>query len=279
MSDTPRARALAKELRAARKAAGLTLRELSERVGWSESKLSRLETAQRGLKPAAMTVVLDALGVTGSERDHLLKMAREIKQPTWWEFGGGLPTQLTELADAESRAVRITEVSEVLVPGLLQTREHSRALFAATGVEPERIEQRTAVRQVRQGILTKAEPVEYLVILDEAVLCRAVGGPKVMADQLRAMLKAAERPNITIQVVPFSAGAHTGLDGSFLILEFVRDRPIVHLEQRRSGAFLNDPDDVAPFFVARSNLQQAAMSPDETGDLIVAYAQRYDREE
>lgn len=279
MPDTPRARALAKELRAARKTAGLTMRELGDQVGWSEAKVSRLETAQRGLALESVTAILDVLEVAGRDRERLLKMAREIDQPVWWEFGGDVPVQLSELAEAESRAVSITSVSQVRIPGLLQTREHSRALLAAFGITSDRVEQLAAIRQVRQGILTKADPVEYSVLLDEAVLCRAVGGAALMADQLRHIMKMSELPNITIQVIPFSVGAHTGLDGSFYLLEFVRARTIVHLEQRRSGAFLDAPEDVTPFLHARTTLRQTAMSPAESCDLIAEYAERFESQE
>jgi uncharacterized protein DUF5753 len=167
----------------------------------------------------------------------------------------------------------------VRIPGLLQTREHSRALLSAVGVEPgDRIEQLVAIRQVRQGILTKPDPVEYEAILDEAVLCRAVGGGRLMAAQLDHMVGMASRANITIRVIPFAAGAHTGLDGGFHLLEFVSSRPVVHLEQRRSGAFLDDPDDVAPFVKARSTLRQTTLGPDASLELISSYAKRHQRE-
>ncbi|MGI8309770.1 helix-turn-helix domain-containing protein [Saccharopolyspora hattusasensis] len=279
MQDTPRARALAKELRAVRNAAGATMRQAGDVLGWSEAKVSRFETARRGLTLENVRLFLDALSVAGKTRDRLLKMARELDQPVWWEFGGGVPVQLTELADAESRAVHITSVADVRIPGLLQTRDHSRALLSAFGVEPsDRIEQLIAIRQVRQGILTKPDPVEYEAILDEAVLGRAVGSGRLMAEQLHQIVKMAARDNIAIQVIPFSAGEHTGLDGGFHLLEFLSSSPVVHLEQRRSGAFLDDPDDVAPFVQARSTLRQTALEPDDSLELISTYAKRHERE-
>lgn len=255
------------------------MRQVGDVLGWSEAKVSRFETAQRGLNLETTKAFLDALSVTGVKRDRLLKMARELDQPVWWEFGGGVPVQLSELADAESRATRITSVAEIRIPGLLQTREHTRALLAAFGVEPDdRVEQLVAIRQVRQGILTKSDPVEYEAILDEAVLCRAVGGGRSMAEQLDELVRVASRDNITIRIVPFSAGEHTGLDGGFHLLEFVSSRPVVHLEQRRCGVFLDDPDDVAPFVQARSTLRQTALGPDDSLELISTYARRHERE-
>lgn len=279
MPDTPRARALGKELRAARKASGLTMRRLGDLIGCSEAKVSRMETARRRLAPHSVAAYLDALHLRGRERDRLLRLAQDLDRSAWWESGGGLPAQLTELADAETRAVRITEVSEVLIPGLLQIPEYSRALFAATDVPPDNVERLVAARLARQSALSAADPVEYRVLLDEAALCRAVGGAAVMAEQLRAVGKAARMPNVELRVVPFSVGAHTGLDGPFLLLEFCRDRPLVHVEQRRCGVFLEDPDDVAPFQRARSRLVRTAMSPDRSAELVIAHAEAYEREE
>ncbi len=276
MSDTPRARALGKELRAVREQSGLTLRQLGDLIGCSEAKVSRMETARRRLAPNSVRAFLDAVDVRGANRDRLLRLAYDIDEPVWWESGIGLPAQLTELIDAEKRAVCITEASEVLVPGLLQIPDYARALFNATGVPAEQVDRLIGARLARQGILHRAEPTRYVVLLDEAALCRAVGGPAVMAAQLNAMCAVCREPNISLHVVPFTAGAHTGLDGPFLLLEFVRSRPVVHLEQRRCGAFLDDPEDVTPFLHARSSLCRTALSPDRSLELVAAYARRYE---
>ncbi|MFD0919029.1 DUF5753 domain-containing protein [Saccharopolyspora rosea] len=205
-------------------------------------------------------------------------MAQDLARPVWWEFGGGLPAQLSELADAESRAVHITSVADVRVPGLLQTWEHSRALLSAVEVDADRVDHLAAIRQARQGILTKDDPVEYEVFLDEAVLCRAIGGPRPMAEQLRHINRMATRPNIVVRVIPFSEGAHTGLDGPFHLLEFRDAGAVVHLEQRRSGVFLDAPDDVDTFVRARSTLRRTAMSQRDSSKLIAAYAEGYESE-
>ncbi|WP_258718652.1 helix-turn-helix transcriptional regulator [Saccharopolyspora gloriosae] len=276
MSDTPRARALGKELRLAREQSGMTLRQLGDLIGCSEAKVSRMETARRRLSTNSVRAFLDAVDVRGANRDRLLRLAYDIDEPVWYESGIGLPAQLTELIDAENRAVGITEASEVLIPGLLQIPDYARALFVATDVPAEQLERLVAARLSRQRILERADPVRYLVLLDEAALCRAVGGPAVMAAQLHAVLDVCREPNITVQVVPFAAGAHTGLDGPFLLLEFARSRPTVHLEQRRCGAFLDDPEDVTPFQHARSRLCRTALSPSCSLELIAAYAHRYE---
>ena len=176
-----------------------------------------------------MRAFLDAVDVRGANRDRLLRLAYDIDEPVWWESGVGLPAQLTELIDAEQRAVCITEVSEVLIPGLLQIPDYARALFLATGVPADRVDRLIAARLARQGVLHRAEPTRYVVLLDEAALCRAVGGPAVMAAQLNAVQAMCREPDISLHVVPFAQGAHTGLDGPFLLLEFVRSLSLIHI--------------------------------------------------
>jgi hypothetical protein len=114
--------------------------------------------------------------------------------------------------------------------------------------------------------------------MDEAVLRRPVGGRSVMAEQLRHAIKVAERPNVSIQVIPYQRGAHTGLDGSFVVLEFAKAQTIVHLEHKRSGLFLDEPEIVAPFVSAVDTLRGMALDPHRSAEFVASVAAEYDRE-
>ncbi|MEV6233718.1 helix-turn-helix transcriptional regulator [Saccharopolyspora shandongensis] len=278
MADTPRARALAKELRAARKAAGLTLHQLGDALGWSEAKISRIETAQRGVKAAAVEAMLDVLQVHGEDRERLLKLARDIREPAWWELGRDLPHQLTALIDAEQRALRITNVSLNTIPGLLQTRAYTRQIMEAGGVPDEALEENVGIRQMRQGILSRRHPVELRSFVDETALLRPVGGPQVMAEQLRHVLSASEAPNVTVRVLPLDVGAHAGLSGTFVLMEFPRSKPIVFLEGRSSGAFIDGPEDVQLFLEAIENLESQASDPTASKEILTRYQKQYESE-
>jgi transcriptional regulator with XRE-family HTH domain len=278
VSDTPRARALAKELRAARHAAGLTMHQLGEALGWSEAKISRIETARRGVKVGAVEAMLDILGVHGDDRKRLLKMACDIREPAWWELGRDLPQQLTALIDAEQRAKRITNVSLNTVPGLLQTRAYTRQIMEAGGVPDEDLEDHTSIRQVRQGILSKRDPVELRSFVDETALLRQVGGPRVMAEQLRHVLSAGDATNVTVRMLPLELGAHAGLSGTFVLMEFVKSKPLVFLEGRSSGAFIDDADDVKLFFEAIENLESEASDPAASKEILTKYLKQYESE-
>ncbi|WP_145744510.1 helix-turn-helix domain-containing protein [Saccharopolyspora dendranthemae] len=278
MADTPRARALAKELRAARTATGLTARELSRMLGWSEAKVSRLETARRGIHVESVEAILTALKVNGSERDRLIKLAREIREPAWWEVGRDIPEQLTALLDAEQRAKRITSVQLNLIPGVLQTEEYAREIMTLSGVDAADVDERVPIRLKRQAILTRSNPVELRVFVDEAVFARPVGGADVMAEQLRHVQSASRTENVEIRVLPRSVGAHAGLSGAFVLFEFERSRPVVYIEARRSGAFIDSPDDVELFLDSVGLLESQASDSASSGAILDSYVLKYESE-
>ncbi len=154
------------------------------------------------------------------------------------------------------------------MPGLLQLPEYVRALMAGVGIPDHDIEPRVARRLGRQAILSRERPPRLHAILDEAVLRRAVGGPSVMARQLRHLIEAARQPHITVQVVPFDVGGHAAIDGSFVLLEFDDAPSVVHLEGRSSGLFLERPDEVESYKIAIDELGASALSKDDSLQLI-----------
>ncbi|MBL7493725.1 helix-turn-helix domain-containing protein [Frankia sp. AgB1.9] len=276
-----RSRGLGAELRDLRTALGLTSRAVAEQLGWSPSTLSRLESGQRGISPEDIAALLVVYKITGVERDRLLDRAREADQPGWWEatWPGqtGLPKALVGLIGFESQATRIVDVAMVLVPGLLQTAEYSRAVMVGGGLAPQAVEARVAARLGRQAILSRPDPPELHVLLDEAALRRPVGGPAVMATQLRHVLTAAQRPSITVQVLPFEFGAHEGAGGSFVLLEFDKGRAIVHLEHAAGSMFQDEPEDVAPFVEIRDALTARALNPAQSTDVLVEVAEEHEK--
>ncbi|MBF6507860.1 helix-turn-helix domain-containing protein [Nocardia farcinica] len=278
MSNTPRARALAKELRAARNEVGLSMKLVGQQLGWSEAKVSRVENAKQGISESDVSAILAVLRVTGSDRERLLKMAREIDQPAWWELGRELPQQLTALIDAEQRATRITQVALNMIPGLLQTRAYTRQVMESGGLPPGELEDHVAIRQVRQGILTKRDPVTLNSFIDETALLRPVGGARVMAEQLRQVVAASEESNVEIRVLPLELGAHAGLSGAFVIYEFIKSRPVVYLEGRSSGAFIDAAEDVDLFWDALKHLEKQASDSAASREILKGYVKRYESE-
>ncbi|MDA3648243.1 helix-turn-helix transcriptional regulator [Saccharopolyspora indica] len=270
---TARSRGIGIEVRNLRKNAGLRLEELAERCGWSRATLGRIESGDKIPTDTEIAIILGTLGIKGDERKRLLELAHDAHQPHWWEIGySGFPSQLTSLLEFERSALKITDVTLGFVPGLLQTADYARAVIQNGGLPDSEVEARVSLRLGRQSILTRAKPVELHVLIDESVLNRPVGGGAVMAEQLRHLERVGRRPHVTVQVIPFSAGVHQGLNGSFLILEFQRQRPIVHLEHRRSGIFIDDSDDTFLYVEVASTLEKSALSEADSADLILSQA-------
>lgn len=276
---TARARGLGAELRELRKKAGLSTRGVAQQLRWSASTLNRIENGRRNTSSEDVAALLALYKVTGEERDRLVEFAREADQPGWWETTNSqLPAQLTALIGFESEATHITYVDLSLVPGLLQIPEYMRALLAGGGVAKSKIETLIVTRLGRQAILSKPHPPHYLAIIDEAALRRPIGGPKVMAAQLRHIVAVSERPNITVQVIPFQHGVHPGLDGPYVLLNFAKAQPLVHLEHKRSGIFVDEPDDVEVFTQTTETLRTTALDPNRSHEFIVSIAHEYEEQ-
>jgi transcriptional regulator with XRE-family HTH domain len=276
-SATVRARALGTELQKLRTAAGLKLIDVADRLGWSAATLSRTENGLRRIGPEDLGSLLVLYQVPAHERARLFAFARDVEQPGWWETGEAImPKQLVSLISFESQAIRISDVTLGLVPGLLQIPEYARAVLIASRVPDSQVEPRVAARLGRQAVLTRPGAPRFLAIIDQAVLHRVLGGAEVMARQLRHLIQAAERPNITIQVIPFSHGGHPGLNGSYFVLEFEGAPTIVHLEHWQSSLFLDDPADTAVFVAGLTTLQDIALDPARSLEMIEAAAGTYE---
>ena len=261
------ARRLGAELKALRDAAGLTLRQLEERVPFSNAKISLIENGHRLPTTDDLATLLDALDIHGEERERILGLRRDADDAPG-QITAGAPTigpQLAQLIDHERTASRIVDVAPLIIPGLLQTSDYARAIM---GGAPS-AETRVALRSGRRDILTRKSPVELLALIDSEVLIRPVAPQQVMADQLHHLLEMAARPNVTIQIVPSTRpGWQPMLAGPFELLEFPRAKPIVLLEHHRSSLFLWEEEDVQEFTDAAEQIRKAAMTPAESAGVI-----------
>lgn len=257
-SPGAKAKGLGAELRRLRNAAGVTLMQAAAALGLSKQVVSRLETGQRNISPDEVAGLLGLYGVAGPLREQLLKMARTLDDPGWWELNmPGVTRESATLVDYEDRADRIVNWAPLLIPGLLQTMEFSRAFMLEDGVEPAQVEARLTARLRRQHRLSRLD-VEYLALIGEPAL---LGDDAVQRDQLTALLVAAERPNVTIRVVPTRAIPRQARLGAFIV---VQSPPVVHVELARSGAFLDEPPFTDPYLNLISRLESVALGETES---------------
>lgn len=266
-------RQLGAELRRLRERAQRTVADVAAELGWSESKLSRIETANTSIRSADLQRLLGTYKVTDQENARLAAFANMARQRAWWEgYGDALLDPYKTLLGFESEAKAIYVYDTLLLHGLLQTNEYASAVIRAVSVgeRPDVIEQRVAVRMARQAVLTRQPPVELYAVIDEAVLRRPVGGVDVMRRQLRRLTEVSEQPAITLQVLPFSVGAHRGIDGSFSILEFPSgtDDPLAYADGMTGGVFRSKSDDVRKYWASLESLRAIALGPNDSTQFI-----------
>ncbi len=264
--STVRIEVLGEELRRLRDACGLTLTDVVTRIGISESQLSRVENGKRLPSPEDVSALLVIYGVTGEDRLELLTLAKRASQPGFWQRQGSFEARFTTLRLLESRATSLVNFEPLLIPGLLQTMPYAQALVREVGLfrEQEEVDNRVIGRIHRQAVLRKRYPLQLLAIITETALRPLIGGKEVMRDQLRYLSEVAERPNVTLRIVPTCTGAHPGLDGAFVRLRF-NDRPsVVFLPNRVSSLFLEDPAEVSAYDQSIDGLLNVAISEEDS---------------
>jgi transcriptional regulator with XRE-family HTH domain len=264
-SDTARSRALGAELRRLREGTGLSVRAFADKVGLHYVAVSRGETGKTPPSPEQVGIILGNLGVNGDEQERILELARAAGDPTW--VTPGIDRQLSALMDFELTAEKITDVSPLLIPGLLQTEGYARAILSAGATAEGQVRDAVNRRMGRQSILT-GRSTHLVALIGEPALRRPIGGYDVMADQLAHLLKMGARGNVDVQVIPNSTEYDPSLSGAFVLYEFGAAAPIVHFEHHRSSMFLPDKRDVEDMRIAVELIGKAAMSPAATTELI-----------
>jgi transcriptional regulator with XRE-family HTH domain len=272
-----RARQLASELRRLRDAATLTGEEAAGRLGWSPSKISRIENGQTSPSPADLRRLLDLYDVSGTQRGRLEQLGQSAGQRGWWDaYSDTLGPEYTALIALEAEAETVRWYAPMLVPGLLQTEQYARAVISSGMLiaPPGEVERRVQVKMTRQRALTRDSPLTVDVVLDEAAVVRTVGGPEVMREQLAQLVALAARPNITIQVLPLSAGSHPATTGEFTILGFpdLVAPDVVYLENMTSDLYVEQEAEVYRYGLAFDRLRSLALTAGKSAEFVATKA-------
>lgn len=271
-SPTARRRRLAMELRKLREDGGFTIEQVAGRMECSASKISRTENAQVTATARDVRLMLSIYGVEPERTEELVQIAREARLKGWWHPYSDVA--VGPFIGLEAAATTIKAYEALLVPGLMQTREYTRAAIRAArpDLTPEEIERRVEFRTERQGLLEGPDAPEIWYVLDEAVLMRRVGGVGVMRDQLHHLAAVADHTNVTIQVVPFDTCEHAGMDGPFVILGFPEpaDPDVVYLDNATGGLYLETEEEVRRYTLMFDHLRAAALKPDDSTERIAA---------
>jgi transcriptional regulator with XRE-family HTH domain len=270
---TPRSRRLGRELRKLRDERGINVDAAAKLVGCSPSRISRIESGEIKPRPGDVMELLVAydLPIDTEASKILLDVAKNLRESGWWQRLDAISSRYATYIAYEAEAEQLRNFEPTLVPGLLQTAEYAKAVNGVgREMDAEAIEQRVRARLTRQEVLTRSPvPLRLHAIVSEATLLFEVGGPDVLARQLEHIADLADRPNITVQVLRFAAGATLADRGGFAILSFERDDPSLgYVETPAGELFLESPDDIGRLTTVFDHLKTLAMSPSESANLI-----------
>ncbi|MGH3823524.1 MAG: helix-turn-helix domain-containing protein [Pseudonocardiaceae bacterium] len=280
-SPTALKRWIAYELRRLRESSGRTRQEAAARLGRTVAQIGHLETGRNLPSAGDVEVLLTWYGHPDRIeffRD-LLKQAKKGRD--WWVgLADAVPDYFALFLGLEASAAQLQSYDGLVVPGILQTATYAQAIIrAGERARPDyEVARRVELRMARQQLIERAdEPLQVWSVLDEGVLHRQVGGAEVMREQLERLVKLAERPNIDLQVLPVTAGAHAGAEGSFTLLTFPpelhSDPGVVYVETRMRGIYYEDPAEIQSYRQALTRLQVQALSPDESPAMIQRIAE------
>jgi transcriptional regulator with XRE-family HTH domain len=272
-------RQLAAMLREGRQRAQVTIERVAEHLLCSPAKISRMETGQRAASLRDVRDLCALYEISDDLRDQMMDLARQSRERAWWaEYE--LPTPYANYVALEAAATRFQFFRSSVVPGIMQTERYAYDVIAAyfSPVDPMIVRRLTTARMQRQERFYQRDPLpEVHVVLDEAVLHRAVGGPEVMSEQLTRILDLTKLPETTVQVVPFSAGGHAAIECTFIVLFFEDDsRPrVVYVEDVFGSMHMERPLDVEQAEQVFQRAAAVALNPAESADLITAMRDRY----
>lgn len=278
-STVPR-RQLGRHLRDLRNRSRLTVKAAALRLEWSEAKVWRIETGQTSLRSHDVETMCKVYGAPDELAEGLMGLAKETKGRGWWHaYGDVIPESFDLYIGLEEAADRLSWYESELVPGLFQTEDYARTLIRADnpGVDDTEIERRVHVRIARQALLTRAtDPPQVEVALNETVLRRPVGGVKTMADQLERLVELGRLDNVSIRVVPFTAGLHYGLmSGPFVMLRFPvngdgreTEPSTVYVDGFTGALYLDKPNEVERYGGAFKAIWEAALDDEGSAGLL-----------
>jgi transcriptional regulator with XRE-family HTH domain len=280
-SPTVRRRRLAAELRGIREDKGKSGDAVAAALKWSPSKISRYERARTGLRPREVERLLDYYQITGSHRELLLRLAEDATQKGWWEeFTDSLSEDYQQFIGLEHEAASMSIWHVDVVPGLLQTEDYARHIISSYSrvepIPPAMIERLVRVRMRRQQVLNH-DGLQLSVVLDESVLKRRIGDDTGMYDQLRRLAREAERPNLTLQILPLNA-RHVIFGESFAIFGFGYDseammQDVVITEQLKNSFILEGERETYLHRIAFQMLADASLDPVKSRELVLDTAE------
>ncbi|MFF1676101.1 helix-turn-helix domain-containing protein [Streptomyces sp. NPDC058256] len=273
---------LGRRLQELRQATGLTAQQVGGMLRQAHTTVTRMEQAKVTLKWATVKAMLEIYGVERAEAEEFLALTDQANTPGWWQsYRDALPSWFAVHVSLETSATHIRGYEPAVVPGLLQTEDYARDVLrlGRPRLTPDVLKRRVALRMERQALLSRPDPPQLWVLMDETVLRRPVGEPEVMRAQIDRLIEATELSNVTLQVLAFKAGLHPGAFGPFTIFRFpMPDFPdVVCTDNLSSGKYSEDLSEVALYREVMDRMSAQAMSKGRTREFLEDARKELDR--
>jgi transcriptional regulator with XRE-family HTH domain len=275
MSTTPPSagrRRLRTVLRRERESANMTQDQVAIAMDWSLSKVIRIEAGNVNISPSDLRLLLDLYDVSAPDvRKDLIELARAARRPPWWaEYRETMSQALVYYVGLEPEAEELRIFNNSLMPGLVQTKAYARAAIVGSVPRPltdDDVTARVAVRMRRQTeIFDQPSPPRLIIALDETVVRRQVGGAQVLSRQLLHLTQLAQRPHVTVRLVTFASGAHTGTYGPYILMDFADpevNKPLLFSEGAFDDSLVRErPEVIANYRKSFERLSEVALDPD-----------------
>ncbi len=281
MESTTRTRELGIALRGIREDADLTGDELAKMLGWSPSKVSRLEHGKRLPSEVDIALYVASCGVLREKLEEVLELARATDRGYWVRpHNERLPDELHSLTVQENIATAISTYNPIFIPGLLQTKDYADTLFRRAGLIPEDgIDLRVHTRMRRQRVLAKYDAPRFVCCIHEHALRTMVGGPEVMHGQIMRLLEVFESSNCQVWVLPRSANSFSAVGSGFRVMSYTDHRPVAYEDTRAAGVFFDMPGDVAMYRQVFTKVTKEALTGEQSRQWLARLANEYDRME
>ncbi|MEY9838591.1 helix-turn-helix domain-containing protein [Streptacidiphilus sp. EB103A] len=274
MAQTIRSRRLGADLRQLRRKANLTAEAVASELGFSQAKVSRIESGEVRVARTDLKAMLAMYGVTDpAEVENFVQAAKDARTQGWWlAYEDALPREYRDFIALEASATSIRTFQGMILPGLAQTPDYIRHVTTAgpAVLDPGHVDSLIKVRTDRQKIiLDNVHPPKLWMIVTEGAIRQLVGGAAVMAEQLQHLAQLTQLSNVTLQVLPFAAGAHAGVHSSFVLFDFPgNDGSVAYVENLTGTLFMDKPGEVEAFSGAFDHLRAGALSPADSLALI-----------
>jgi transcriptional regulator with XRE-family HTH domain len=270
LSPAVQRRRLRAELRSARQDAGLTQEQVAAAMDWSLSKVIRIEGGTVGISTNDLKALLAYYQIADDDTVlHLIGLARGARERSWWSgYSDVADRRFLQFIEYEGAAFALRSFHPLVLPGMLQTYEYARAVIRqfSVGLSEDDTDKRVELRMRRQEVLEGPDQPQFFYVLDEAVVRRMVGGRLTMRGQVLRLAELAARPGMSIELIPFSAGVHPGLEGQFTIVEFNDDSDDVLFQETRTAGMIQftDPDTILSYREIFEQLRELSLGPDES---------------